>query len=245
MYRTVSILVGYGALELKRTYRKNLFTGMVIACMLPLAILGSMQAIGMFADTPVAIGAPFADTSKLNLGVPPMISRIDMPIRVAVPDYVQPKSLGIPTPVPDEQAINSDADIATSDDLKNIISSVPVFSWNDFDTQNFNSTNILDTLPKSDEFVPLDEAPEIIENCLPEYPELARRAGITGSVWINVLIDAEGKVRDVKIAKASESKAGFEEAAVTAAYKTVWKPAISNKQPVAVWVTYQIVFKLQ
>jgi protein TonB len=79
----------------------------------------------------------------------------------------------------------------------------------------------------------------------PKYPDLAQRANIEGTVWVKALVDKEGKVRDVIIVKNSGANAGFEEAAIDAAKQTVWKPAISNGQPIAVWVTYKVDFKLK
>ena len=77
------------------------------------------------------------------------------------------------------------------------------------------------------------------------YPPIAQRAGIQGAVWVKALVDKEGTVRDVVIEKGSDANAGFEEAAIDAAKKTVWKPAIANGQPTAVWVTYKVEFVLR
>jgi TonB family protein len=60
-----------------------------------------------------------------------------------------------------------------------------------------------------------------------------------------VLIDVEGRVRDVVVAKESGESESFGRAAKEAALKTVWKPAISNGQPVAVWITYKVSFRLK
>jgi TonB family protein len=47
------------------------------------------------------------------------------------------------------------------------------------------------------------------------------------------------------VAKSSGSNVGFDEAAVEAALQCIYKPAIQNGQPVAVWVTYPVEFKLK
>ncbi len=63
-------------------------------------------------------------------------------------------------------------------------------------------------------------------------------------VWLNVLVDYEGKVREARIAKSSRSKMGFDEYAVTAALKNVFRPAIRNDRPVVVWITYPLTFRI-
>jgi periplasmic protein TonB len=100
-------------------------------------------------------------------------------------------------------------------------------------------------LPPIGAFTSYDEEPQVIESVQPVYPPMAMQAGITGKVCVNVLIDKEGMVRDVKISKESGTNAGFEEAALEAARKTTWKPALANGQPVAVWIRYSINFILK
>jgi protein TonB len=100
-------------------------------------------------------------------------------------------------------------------------------------------------LPPPDEFIPYEEQPLQIDLPQPVYPEMAKKAGIEGSVWVKVLVDKNGDVRDALIYKESGAKAGFEEAAMEAAKKGKWKPALQNKQPVAVWVAYKVDFRLK
>ncbi|MFH2204893.1 MAG: energy transducer TonB [Elusimicrobiota bacterium] len=52
-------------------------------------------------------------------------------------------------------------------------------------------------------------------------------------------------MRDAIIQKASGTNAGFEEAALTAAMKNRYKPAIQNGRPIPVWVSYRVVFELK
>jgi protein TonB len=85
----------------------------------------------------------------------------------------------------------------------------------------------------------------IISLPTPKYPEMARKAAIEGKVYVEVLIDTRGKVCGARIIKDSGANAGFEEAALEAAWKGEWRPAMQNKQPVAVRVSYPVVFKLK
>ncbi|MBN1480057.1 energy transducer TonB [candidate division KSB1 bacterium] len=98
-------------------------------------------------------------------------------------------------------------------------------------------------------FVAYDEAPEpiggfqAIQNNL-VYPEIARKAGVEGRVYVNVLIDERGNVIDTKILK-SLGNNGCDEAAVAAIRKVKWKPAKQRDKPVKVWVGIPVHFKLK
>lgn len=87
--------------------------------------------------------------------------------------------------------------------------------------------------------------PVIVENVNPVYPEQALREGTEGVVWVKVAIDSTGKVTDATIVKDSGKDVGFEEAALKAAYKTKWAPALEKGRPTAIYVTYKIEFAIR
>lgn len=93
-----------------------------------------------------------------------------------------------------------------------------------------------------------DEMPEIIGGMYSiqkniKYPELAKRAGIQGKVYVLALIDENGKVTDTKIIKGIG--AGCNEAALEAVKAVSFTPGRQNGKPVRVQVTIPIMFKLQ
>lgn len=98
--------------------------------------------------------------------------------------------------------------------------------------------------PGPDDFIPLDEYPEMTKQADLRYPRLAERDGVEGVVWVKALVDREGVVRAAGIGKTSGSWQ-LDLAAVRAAYKNEFKPGRQNGKPVAVWVTYQVDFKMR
>ncbi len=75
------------------------------------------------------------------------------------------------------------------------------------------------------------------------YPEIARKAGIEGRVYVNVLIDENGQVVKTKILK-SLGDNGCDQAAVAAIKAVKWSPAKKDGKPVKTWVGIPVVFKL-
>ena len=243
MSYALSILAGYGSFEIKRAYRRNLAIGVLAASAALLIIIGSVVSLSGQAVEPVEPGRPTAVDNPIVLGPPPMLSLPEIPIRVTPPERILP-STGVPVAVPEEDA-PIDINVPTTEDLRAYVESQARIGHGDPGDERVDLEDFGELLPAPDSFVDYDEAPLTVIEVLPVYPEVARRAGIEGVVSINVLIGRDGGVRDVRVVMPSGANAGFEEAAIKAAWQTTWKPAISNGEPVAVWVIYKIVFKLK
>jgi periplasmic protein TonB len=76
----------------------------------------------------------------------------------------------------------------------------------------------------------------------PEYTKEMIDAKIEGLVKANLLIDIDGRVKEVKIL--SDLGFGAADRAKEAFLKWVFKPAMKDGKPVAVWITYSIRFVL-
>ncbi len=242
---TSGTFVSYGAIELKRCYQKHLGLAVIIAGALHLAAIGGFLLYSSITSrVPQAVGVVRIKTIA-ELAAPPSVSQTQTPqVAVAAPG-IAPPSIGIPKAVPDEEA-PEEVTIATQEELGKIadLSAQTIIGEGGGDSIAIEIP-LEEYLPPPEEFVPYDELPVALNEVKPEYPPLAKKAGIEGVVWIKALVDKKGKVRDVIILKPSGSSAGFEEVAKEAAYKIKYKPAISNNQPVAVWVTYPVRFTLK
>jgi protein TonB len=74
------------------------------------------------------------------------------------------------------------------------------------------------------------------------YPSIAERSGIEGTVILDLFIDAQGVIRNVKILKEDPVGRGFGEAAANAFKGIVVKPAESNGRKVGTQYRYPIRF---
>lgn len=86
------------------------------------------------------------------------------------------------------------------------------------------------------------KAPVAIVHVNPLYPEEARRAGVSGLVILETVIDHTGVVRDIKVLKPLPH--GLSEAAVDAVKQWVFKPGTLNGEAVDVIFNLTINFKL-
>jgi periplasmic protein TonB len=73
------------------------------------------------------------------------------------------------------------------------------------------------------------------------YPEMAKKAGVEGKVYLLLYINEEGNVDDVKVLKSLVG--GCDEAAIEAIKNTKFTAGKNNGVPVKVKLTLQIVFK--
>ena len=103
-----------------------------------------------------------------------------------------------------------------------------------------NDVNIDDGPPP--DFVPVEKQPTPVKSPPPAYPEIARRAGVEGTVWVKIWVDKEGKAKKAQILKSDAEL--FNQAAIDAAMQWVFTPAVMNNGPVAVWVSIPFKFKL-
>jgi len=88
----------------------------------------------------------------------------------------------------------------------------------------------------------VEKHPVPVKKVSPEYPEIARRANITGKVFVIAVIDKEGKVERVVKVTGPEV---FHEAAKAAALQWEFTPAIQNDKPVKVQVSMPFTFTLK
>lgn len=100
---------------------------------------------------------------------------------------------------------------------------------------------------KSIYFVAVEEMPEPVGGIKAiqskiTYPEIAKRAGIQGRVFVKAYIDENGDVNETEIIKGIG--AGCDEAAMRAVEQTKFTPGKQRGKPVKVQVSVPILFKL-
>jgi protein TonB len=88
-----------------------------------------------------------------------------------------------------------------------------------------------------------DTWPELIASTKPAYPPLAARQRLGGTVFLRVLVDEAGVVRDVQVLRGIKPDLGLDAAAVAAVKSWRYKPATKDGVRVKVWFTQPVKFE--
>jgi len=89
----------------------------------------------------------------------------------------------------------------------------------------------------------VDSTPVLLYTPQPNYTEQARSNKIQGTVALNVLVGADGNVKQVRVLRGLAD--GLDEEALKTAYLQRYKPAIKKGQPVKCWIKTEIEFRLR
>lgn len=90
----------------------------------------------------------------------------------------------------------------------------------------------------------VDSKPKAKQRVSATYPKRARAKGVEGFVKMNLLVDEMGRVNRIKIIE-SRPAGTFEEAAKAAVNQWTFQPALYQGNPVKVWATQTLRFRLQ
>jgi len=235
---TVSLyqFMPYGAPELKEVARKYLIRALVVASGAWLVLF--MLSLGTNAflrsrprETSVVI-VPYRE-----LAAPPPLTQDAPPPQVAITQPVAPPTVGVAVPVPDAEA-PPEQTIASQEEIAQVTPGVDAGKGDIVVAPPSD-----EDLPQFGQYVYVEELPEAITKVSPTYPDLAREAGVDGVVLVQALVGKDGHVKDARI-QPGKSIPMLDGAALAAVKQWVFKPALSNNKPVAVWVAVPVRFSL-
>jgi len=235
----------YGAYKLRKAYKQYLSIAMWIAIFIViLATTG--PAIYSMINPDEEASTKKRKVVITELAPPPSIGEKKEEIPIEAPPPLK-STIKFTPPVikPDEQVQD---EFVTVDELKDVD---PGLSTEEGNPEGVDYS-LIEVEEKVEEaptyFVAVEEMPEPIGGikAIQEkitYPEIAKRAGVEGKVYILAFVDEEGNVTKTQVIKGIG--AGCDEAALDAVKKTKFKPGKQRGKPVKVQVSIPIVFKLQ
>ncbi len=246
----------YGALELKQYINKSTIRGFLVTASLLLLFLIYHFISGATKSVETAPPlAPIANVELVNLDAP--AEEVEAP-PPPTPEQIVPSGpaarAGTPTPIPDAEIAPDLQEFADMDVLDRASSEggdgvdMGDFADNiDWEGDGGVQVETREEEPNPDDFVAVEKQPgmDLVElQKLVEYPKLAKEAGVEGRVIIKALIDKSGGVRKTLVEYTDNSL--LNQAALDAIknYKN-FTPAIQNNQPVMVWISIPIRFKLR
>ncbi|MBT4497571.1 MAG: energy transducer TonB [Gemmatimonadetes bacterium] len=210
--------------NLRLTYRKILWSCFGVSIVFHIAIFAIFPEFRAKAyakaEAPIVLQLEEIPETKQERKPPPPVRPV-VPIATDNPD------------VPDDVTIeDTDLDLSALDDL---LPPPPLVE---------EAVEEIGLEEEEDEIVELwkvEKQPTPTKKVVPEYPDIARKANITGRVYVIAVIDKQGKVERVIMVKGPEV---FHEAAKEAAMQWEFEPAIQNDKPVKVQVSLPFTFQL-
>jgi len=88
-------------------------------------------------------------------------------------------------------------------------------------------------------------SPQLVREVKPQYTQEAKDAHIEGTVLVETIVQKDGDVGEVKIARSLDPTYGLDKEALKAAKQWKFKPGTKNGEPVAVRVTLEMSFTLK
>ena len=87
--------------------------------------------------------------------------------------------------------------------------------------------------------------PSVVKEVKPAYTREAMQNKIQGSVWLRIVVQADGTIGDITVTRSLDETYGLDQEAIKAAKQWLFKPGTKAGKPVAVEVTLELTFTLK
>jgi periplasmic protein TonB len=228
---------------LRVRYDQSLYRALTVALFIHLAAFSGFTIARILHREPVVDGDGITVIIPLLPPPPPIVPRAEPEPSLPQAIPIAPPKFGLPEPV--KEWMVADPSFPTNEEFAGM---VPPFDpgasgWNEGDSlvvqipegQGANE-------PGPEDFVAAEEMPALINIPAPVYPEMARQAGMEGTVMVRALVGKDGKVQKTLV---TASIPMLDDAAIAAVHGAVFRPALQQHKPVAVWVQVPLRFTLR
>ena len=173
----------------------------------------------------------------LNPIPPPRLSEEVVTAPASLASEVTTSALGDVEPTPDFDAKAST--IATTDEMAAMLDADASALTRAGDSLVVAAD---DGTQNAGDYEAVEVQPMLIHLPKPNYPPIARMAGVEGVVLLQLLVGEDGQVKEIRILEGPEM---LQEAAVAAAKQGRFQPAQNQNRPVAAWVQVPMRFSLR
>ena len=238
----------YGSYKLRKSYKKYVTISMWIAIFIVLMVTTG-PAIYRWINPEEVVEKKKRVVQITQLEQPPSIGEQQEIEEIQAPPLKSTIKFTPPVVKPDEQV--QDEYMPTVDELKEVDPGAETQEGVEGGV-DYSLIEVEEKVVEEEKaptyFVAVEEMPEPIGGIKAiqekiSYPEIAKRAGVEGKVYILAFVDENGNVTKAQVLKGIG--AGCDEAAQDAVLQTKFKPGKQRGTPVKVQVSIPIVFKLQ
>ncbi len=238
----MTALANTGTMELRDSYQKNLGGGLLTAGLFHTMIVAALMVNTSVERINVGTISCGPRTGETILSIKNYILQPANPPKFAV----NKNGIGIPVPIPDPEIgpegtiPEEEQSISTNGNGKGFTDEREIGTGTSEGGSVYGNTE--ETPPK--DFTPgVEKFPIAISNPAPAYPDIARRSGVEGTVFIKMWVTKDGTVRTAEVVKSTSEL--FDQAAIEAAKLWKFTPALMNGRPVSVFVTVPFRFRLR
>ena len=222
----------YGARELQRLQARHLQQSLFLACLAGLSVALLLAALSPAWRQASSVEKPPEPPGTVVDFHPPLSAPLPPPRSPAAVAAV-----GLPVAVPD---------LAADSSWQPLVALTSPTSPGSGDSSAVSDERVGSVgpwqVPDPSAPVYVEEMPIAVVRVTPEYPDVARRAGLEGMVVVQAWVGIDGRVGKTRILG---SQPLFDAAAQRAVESWVFRPAQLNGRPVAVWVAVPVRFSLR
>jgi periplasmic protein TonB len=236
----------YGSFELKRLVGPNLIRGLVISVIIHAVVIAAPYVVSALQSEEDIPPPPVRVVDISQLTKLRSQENTATQVKIAAHTLAAPKA-AIPVAVPEEEVPLEQALLPSQSEIKAQISAG---ADSGLDIRPGEQIQIKEeasneAIPDMGTFTPFEVAPQPLPDFSPqpEFPELAKTAGVPGKVVVQVYVDKKGEVKKWKIVKVDPKGLGFEDEVEKVMTKWKFTPAIQQGNPVGVWVAVPFNFK--
>lgn len=160
----------------------------------------------------------------LRAAVEPVAIALDKPLVEVPPDKPMPRPVRAAVPIADP--FGKDTDSSLISNLRGL----------------FDSVAVTEPVPPQS-FWAVEKKPKVTSIPVPDYPELARHAGIEGNVVLHVIVGTTGRVDSAWVYVSSGNRS-LDDAAKDAALRARFEPGYQRDIPVRVLMSLPFRFRL-
>lgn len=241
----------YGAAELKVAIRKNTVRACVLTISSMVVFFGSYYAYSTINPSSAGDLRPPLKAKRVslrNLPPPPPSEATPPPPPSTQQIMQQVARAGRPVAVPDalvtpEMEIFASVEDMQMSDAQGSAEETDV----EIEVEDLNlEVEVEEEIPDMYEFIPVEVQPNTDIAALQklvEYPDVAKRAGIEGTVYIRVYVGSDGSLVRAEVEHSDNDM--LKEAALKAVKQATYTPGIQNGEPVGAWFSVPVVFQLR